>query len=54
MFSSRTHPWRSPSSLMMITDNDGKPSRLVDWEAAAWMPEYWETTRSFKLYKTGV
>ena len=34
----------------ILSDDDGRPIGIVDWEAAAWLPEHWEMTRSLYLY----
>ncbi|KAF8216831.1 hypothetical protein K438DRAFT_1658325 [Mycena galopus ATCC 62051] len=30
----------------ILADSDLRPTGIVDWECAAWMPEYWETVSS--------
>ncbi|KAJ7837058.1 hypothetical protein B0H14DRAFT_2513953 [Mycena olivaceomarginata] len=30
----------------ILADSDLQPTGIVDWECAAWMPEYWETMSS--------
>ncbi|KAJ7094549.1 hypothetical protein B0H15DRAFT_829994 [Mycena belliarum] len=30
----------------ILADSDLRPTGLVDWECAGWMPEYWETVAS--------
>ncbi|KAF7800195.1 hypothetical protein EIP86_011442 [Pleurotus ostreatoroseus] len=37
-----THGDISPDNI--LADENCKPVGLVDWECAAWMPEYWELT----------
>lgn len=37
-----THGDLSPNNILV--DENYKPSGLVDWQCAAWMPEYWELT----------
>ncbi|KAK7454082.1 hypothetical protein VKT23_011593 [Stygiomarasmius scandens] len=42
-----THGDITPTNILV--DESLKPSGLVDWECASWMPEYWEYTRSLWL-----
>lgn len=37
-----THGDLNPSNIFV--DDSFKPTALIDWECAAWMPEYWELT----------
>ncbi|KAG5349148.1 hypothetical protein C0989_005597 [Termitomyces sp. Mn162] len=30
----------------ILADDDFRPTGLIDWECAGWMPEYWETASS--------
>ncbi|KAJ7763579.1 hypothetical protein DFH07DRAFT_738630, partial [Mycena maculata] len=30
----------------ILADSDLRPTGIIDWECAAWMPEYWETVSS--------
>ncbi|THU81877.1 hypothetical protein K435DRAFT_972187 [Dendrothele bispora CBS 962.96] len=34
----------------ILADDNYRPIGLVDWECAAWMPEYWETASSFRSW----
>lgn len=32
----------------ILADDAYRPTGLIDWECAGWMPEYWETASSFR------
>ncbi|KAJ7629395.1 hypothetical protein DFH06DRAFT_719388 [Mycena polygramma] len=34
----------------ILADADLRPTGIVDWECAAWMPEYWETVSSSRVH----
>jgi aminoglycoside phosphotransferase len=34
----------------ILADNDLRPTGLIDWECAAWMPEYWEVAASTRSH----
>ncbi|KAK0476343.1 hypothetical protein IW261DRAFT_1490773 [Armillaria novae-zelandiae] len=42
-----THGDITPTNILV--DNQIRPVGLVDWECAAWMPEYWEYTRAIYI-----
>ncbi|KAK0184335.1 hypothetical protein F5146DRAFT_1075249 [Armillaria mellea] len=42
-----THGDITPTNILV--DNQIRPIGLVDWECAAWMPEYWEYTRAIYI-----
>ncbi|KAH9850470.1 kinase-like domain-containing protein [Lenzites betulinus] len=42
-----THGDLNPQNIMMGAD--GRICALIDWEAAAWLPEYWEFSVTFLL-----
>ncbi len=42
-----THGDMTPTNILV--DNQIRPIGLVDWECAAWMPEYWEYTRAIYI-----
>ncbi|PPQ97045.1 hypothetical protein CVT26_001268 [Gymnopilus dilepis] len=42
-----THGDITPFNILV--DDDIRPCALIDWECAAWMPEYWEYTRCLYL-----
>ncbi|KAF5354554.1 hypothetical protein D9758_011201 [Tetrapyrgos nigripes] len=43
-----THGDLVPQNI--LTDDSYCPTGLIDWETAAWMPEYWETTSSIRTH----
>ncbi|KAK0484300.1 hypothetical protein EDD18DRAFT_1361311 [Armillaria luteobubalina] len=45
-----THGDITPTNILV--DNQIRPIGLVDWECAAWMPEYWEYTRAIYIRQT--
>ncbi|KAF8962552.1 hypothetical protein BDZ97DRAFT_1905193 [Flammula alnicola] len=42
-----THGDINPTNILV--DENLRPSALVDWQTASWMPEYWEYTRTIYL-----
>jgi hypothetical protein len=39
-----THNDLSPTNILI--DDDHRLTAIIDWECVAWLPEYWEYTRS--------
>ncbi|KZT28713.1 hypothetical protein NEOLEDRAFT_1167245 [Neolentinus lepideus HHB14362 ss-1] len=37
-----THNDVAPRNIMIADDDSGRITGLIDWECAAWLPEYWE------------